>query len=133
MLLGKACALYPESADAHHALGLLVRRKQAEQGVRELARAAELAPGNSHYAYAYALGLTSTRQLDRALATLSDARVRFPENRQIESTLATPRALCAYLGLPIRGSERDLMGSSGPAAEIHPGSSRFQMSSSASR
>ena len=62
-LLRKACALYPESADAHHALGLaLVRRKQAEQGVRQLARAAELAPGNSHYAYAYGVGLYSTRQ-----------------------------------------------------------------------
>ena len=33
VLLRKACALYPESADAHHALGLaLVRRKQARAG-----------------------------------------------------------------------------------------------------
>ncbi len=95
-LLRKACALYPESADAHHALGLaLVRRKQAEQGVRQLARAAELAPGNSHYAYAYGVGLYSTRQLERALATLSDARARFPDNRQIQATL---RALCADRG-----------------------------------
>lgn len=83
-----ACALYPESADAHHALGMaLVRRKQAEQGVRELARAAELAPSNSAYAYAYGVGLYSTRQLDRALATLRDAGARFPQNRQIQATL----------------------------------------------
>jgi tetratricopeptide (TPR) repeat protein len=92
-LLGQACTIYPESADVHHALGLaLVRRKQHEQGVRHLARAAELAPGNSHYAYAYGVGLYSTHQLDRALATLKDARARFPENAQIDATL---RALCA--------------------------------------
>ena len=95
-LLRKACALYPESADAHHALGLtLVRRKQAEQGVRQLARAAELAPRNSHYAYAYGVGLYSTHQPDRARATLRDALARFPENRQIQATL---RALCTDRG-----------------------------------
>jgi predicted CXXCH cytochrome family protein len=92
-LLRKACALYPSSADAHFALGmLLVRRKEVTAGVSELGRASELDPNNSHYAYAYAVGLHSTREDDRALATLSDARARFPDNGPIQTAL---RALCA--------------------------------------
>ncbi|MES1205937.1 MAG: tetratricopeptide repeat protein, partial [Pseudomonadota bacterium] len=92
-LLRKACALYPDSADAHFALGmLLVRRNDVEAGVSELGRASALAPNNSRYAYAYGVGLHSTRQDERALATLSEARARFPENAPIEAVL---RALCA--------------------------------------
>ncbi len=99
-LLRKACALYPESADAHFALGmLLVRRKEITTGVSELGRANELAPNNSHYAYAYGVGLHSTRQDERALATLSDARARFPDNAPIQAAL---RALCADSGGPTR-------------------------------
>ena len=83
-LLRKALALYPESADAHFALGmLLVRRQEVMAGVSELGRANELAPDNSQYAYAYGVGLHSTRQDERALATLSGARTRFPDNAPI--------------------------------------------------
>jgi tetratricopeptide (TPR) repeat protein len=103
-LLRKACALYPESADAHFALGmLLVRRKEVTGGVSELGRANALAPNNSHYAYAYGVGLHSTRQDERALATLSDARTRFPDNAPIQAAL---RALCADGGGPA-GARRD--------------------------
>jgi predicted CXXCH cytochrome family protein len=99
-LLRKACALYPDSADAHFALGmLLVRRKEVPAGVSELGRANELAPNNSHYAYAYGVGLHSTRQDERALATLSDARTRFPDNAPIQAAL---RAVCADGGGPDR-------------------------------
>lgn len=92
-LLRKACALYPDSADAHFALGmLLVRRKEIAAGVSELGRASELGPNNSHYAYAYAVGLHSTREDDRALSTLSAARTRFPGNAQIEAAL---QAICS--------------------------------------
>jgi len=97
-LLRKACGLYPDSADAHFALGmLLVRRQQVTAGVSELGRANELAPNNSHYAYAYGVGLHSTRQDQRALVTLSDARTRFPDNGPIQAAL---RALCAEGGGP---------------------------------
>jgi len=51
-----------------------------------------LAPNNSHYAYAYGVALHSTRQDDRALATLSDALTRFPDNAPIQAAL---RALCS--------------------------------------
>ena len=92
-LLRKACALYPGSADAHFALGmLLVRRNEVIAGVNELGRANELAPYNSQYAYAYGVGLHSTRQDERALATLSEAGRRFPDNAPIQAAL---RALCA--------------------------------------
>jgi predicted CXXCH cytochrome family protein len=92
-LLRKACALYPDSADAHFALGmLLVRRRNVAAGVSELGRANQLAPNNSQYAYAYGVGLHSTQQDERAVATLSDARLRFPDNAPIQAAL---RALCA--------------------------------------
>ena len=92
-LLRKACDLYPDSADAHFALGMvLVRRKDVTSGVTELGRANALAPNNSHYAYAYGVALHSTRQDDRALATLSDALTRFPDNAPIQAAL---RALCS--------------------------------------
>jgi predicted CXXCH cytochrome family protein len=99
-LLRKACALYPDSADAHFALGmLLVRRQEIAAGVGELGRANTLAPNNSQYAYAYAVGLHSTRQDGRALAALSDARARFPDNAPIAAAL---RALCAEPSGPSR-------------------------------
>ncbi len=86
--LRKAAALYPDSADAHFALGmLLVRRQELRLGVNELGRARELAPNNSAYAYAYAVGLHSTGQTQRALATLTDARLRFPDNAPIQAAL----------------------------------------------
>ena len=99
-LLRKACALYPDSADAHFALGmLLVRRQEIAAGVGELGQANALAPNNSQYAYAYAVGLHSTHQDGRALAALSDARARFPDNAPIAAAL---RALCAEPGGPSR-------------------------------
>jgi tetratricopeptide (TPR) repeat protein len=91
-LLRKACTLYPESAEAHFALGmLLVRRKEVTAGVSELGRANALAPNNSHYAYAYGVGLLSTQQKERALATLGDARTRFPDNAPIQAALRALR------------------------------------------
>ena len=99
-LLRKARALYPDSADAHFALGmLLVRRQEIAAGVGELGQANTLAPNNSQYAYAYAVGLHSTHQDGRALAALSDARARFPDNAPIAAAL---RALCAEPGGPPR-------------------------------
>ena len=97
-LLRKAGALYPDSADAHFALGMaLVRRGAIVDGVRELGRATALAPDNSRYAYAYGVGLHSTHEDERALATLGDARARFPDDGPIRTAL---EALCAGAGHP---------------------------------
>lgn len=96
VLLRKGCTVYPESAEAHFALGMaLVRRKQADAGVSELGRAAALAPTNSQYAYAYAVGLHSTNHEASALGTLSAARARFPDNANIAAAL---RSICAAGG-----------------------------------
>ena len=92
-LLTRALTLYPEAASVHHALGLLrVRRKQMAEAISELARAAQLSPDNSNYAYVYAVGLYSTGQVAPALSVLDQARARFPANVQIKSAL---QAYCA--------------------------------------
>jgi Tfp pilus assembly protein PilF len=87
-LLIRASALYPEAASVHHALGLLrVRQKQTDEAIPELARAAQLSPDNSNYAFVYAVGLYSTGQVASALSVLDRARTRFPANAQIQSAL----------------------------------------------
>jgi Tfp pilus assembly protein PilF len=92
-LLRKASALYPDSANAHFALGLLlVRAKRLDQALPELQRATGLAPGNSYYAYAYGVGLYSSGQVQPALSVLSEAQSQFPANRQIQAAL---QAYCA--------------------------------------
>ena len=99
-LLRKACALYPESADAHFALGmLLVRRKEVAAGVSELGRASAAGAEQQPLRLCLRRGLHSTRQDERALATLSEARARFPDNAPIQAAL---RALCADGGRPAR-------------------------------
>ena len=69
-----------------------VRRKQMAEAISELARAAQLSPDNSNYAYVYAVGLYSTGQVTSALSVLDQARARFPANVQIQSAL---QAYCA--------------------------------------
>jgi predicted CXXCH cytochrome family protein len=94
-LLSRAAALYPDAAAAHFALGLLrVRQKRHAEAATELARAAQLAPDNSSYAYVHAVALYSTGQTSPALSKLSEAGMRFPANLQIRSALA---AYCAEL------------------------------------
>jgi len=51
----------PQSADLHHALGLLhIRGKHLEDALGELRRAAELGPDNPRYPYVHALVLKET-------------------------------------------------------------------------
>src|SRR4029434_7787060 len=88
-----ATSLYPDSADAHLALGLLrVRQKRTGGAIPELARAVQLAPNNSNYAYVYAVGLYSTGEVDSAFSVLEKAQARFPANAQIENAV---QAYCA--------------------------------------
>jgi predicted CXXCH cytochrome family protein len=87
-LLTRAVSLYPDSADAHLALGLLrVRQKRTTEAIPELARAAQLAPTNSNHAYVYAVGLYSTGDVDSAFSVLEKARARFPGNAQIQDAI----------------------------------------------
>jgi len=92
-LLRKAMAIYPDSADVHYALGLLlVRTKHYPAAMIELKQAKTLAPLNSQYIYVYAIGLYSTGSTQEAIAALAQARAQFPANPQISSALL---AYCA--------------------------------------
>ena len=92
-LLRKAISIYPDSADAHYALGLLlVRVKNYPEAMRELKQATSLAPLSSQYAYVYAIGLYSTGSIGQAMSVLLQARDQFPANPSINA------ALYAYCG-----------------------------------
>jgi predicted CXXCH cytochrome family protein len=88
VLLRRAEALYPEAADVHYALGLLLARaKRIPDAVTELALAAQLAPDDSNYAYVYGVSLYTAGRVDAALSVLAAARSRFPADARIGSAL----------------------------------------------
>jgi len=92
-LLRKAIVSYPDSPDAHYALGLLlVRAESYTAAMAELKQAQALAPLNSQYAYVYAIGLYSSGSITQAFSVLAQAREQFPANTQITSAL---QAYCA--------------------------------------
>ena len=87
-LLREALAIAPDSADAHHALGLLlVRQRQLSAALIELERAATLAPEQARYVYVYAVALDSAGEPDRAREVLETARQRHPEDGSLEAFL----------------------------------------------
>lgn len=78
----------PESADLHHALGLLYTRgKRPDAALIELARAADLAPDNSRYGYVYAL--KETGHVNAALGALGAAYKHTPADRDVLLALVT--------------------------------------------
>jgi Flp pilus assembly protein TadD len=80
----------PQSAELHHALGLLrVRQQRLPEALDALARAAALAPEQPRLAYVYAVALHSTGGRERALSVLADAQQRHPGDREILLALAT--------------------------------------------
>ncbi|WP_371089950.1 cytochrome c3 family protein [Bradyrhizobium sp. WSM2254] len=71
-----------QNASIHHALGLaLVRQKRNESALDELRLAAVLDPGQSRYAYVYAVGLHTAGRRDDALAVLKTSLGRHPNDR----------------------------------------------------
>jgi tetratricopeptide (TPR) repeat protein len=80
------------AADAaiHHALGLLLVRKQRHnEALRELQRAVELQPDEPRYSYVLGVALHSAGKSDQALATLKAANKRHPWDRDVLFALAT--------------------------------------------
>ena len=99
----------PDSADLHHALGLLeVRAGQLGAAVPELARAAELAPDNARYAYAYALAEQAHGEVDAAIQTLDRALERHPGNRDIGLALISINAEAGHRDAAIEHAEAHL-------------------------
>ncbi|HXV37282.1 MAG TPA: tetratricopeptide repeat protein [Myxococcota bacterium] len=79
-----------ESAELRHALGLaLVRARRSDEARAELARASELAPEISRYAYAYGVALHSAGAAQRARAVLEEAQRRHPGDPDLLAALAT--------------------------------------------
>jgi predicted CXXCH cytochrome family protein len=73
-----------------HALGLsLVRAGRRDDAVRELERAATLAPEVARFGYAWAVALHSTGDSDRAIAVLQATLSRHPTDRDSLIALAT--------------------------------------------
>jgi predicted CXXCH cytochrome family protein len=78
-LLHQAVQRNPDSALAHHSLGLsLVRQRRLNDALSELGRAAELEPGIARYGYVYAVALDQAQRKPEALRTLDDVLKRHP-------------------------------------------------------
>ncbi|MCP5070231.1 MAG: tetratricopeptide repeat protein [bacterium] len=89
-VLRQALTHHPDSADALHALGLLlVRHGKLDQALVSLERASILAPGNPRYAYAHGIALSSTGDLEAGLDVLARAHERHPGNPDLLVALAT--------------------------------------------
>jgi len=88
--LRQGLAQAADSADLHHALGLLqVRNKDSAAALASLKRATELAPANPRYAYVYALALKEHGEPRDALQVLKAAYDQDPANRDLLIALIT--------------------------------------------
>lgn len=89
-LLRIAVSAAPDSAEAHHAYGLLlVRRGRLQDALAELKDAYELSPRNARYAYVYGVALSSAGQPEAASSVLYEAHQRFPRDTDILFALTT--------------------------------------------
>ena len=92
-LVRRAIELAPDSAEAQHALGLLlVRRHQLAPALDALRRAAELAPDDPRFTSVYAIALQSTGDPARAVAVLEAFRARRPGDRSVAELIDQLRA-----------------------------------------
>jgi Flp pilus assembly protein TadD len=87
-VLHDAIGQYPESGDAHHAMGLLyVRTGRVKDAAAELQQAALLSPNNAQYAMVYALALLKIGKQSEGIQVLHSAARRFPDNAEIRQAL----------------------------------------------
>ena len=95
------------NAEAHHALGLLlVRRQQKQEALASFQRAATLRPDDSRYEYVYAVALHSYAKTGDALTVLERALARRPDDRQLLTALVTVNQAAGRLGAARRYVER---------------------------
>ncbi len=81
-------AAAPDSADLHHALGLArVRARRMDAALADLARAAELAPANTRFAYVHAVALDSAGRTPEAVTVLEATSRRNPGDREVLTAL----------------------------------------------
>ncbi|MCP5208867.1 MAG: hypothetical protein H7A01_16860 [Hahellaceae bacterium] len=88
-ILRQAIVVVPNSAAAHHALGLLlVRKSKLDSALTHLKFAAENAVDDPQFIYVYAVALNSTGQTKQAILILQGAHNRFSGNVDILAALA---------------------------------------------
>jgi predicted CXXCH cytochrome family protein len=89
-VLREGLALMESDAALHHALGLtLVRQQRHGEALTELRTATLSAPGNTRFAYVYAVGLHSQDRRTEALAVLEKALELAPNDIELLSALAS--------------------------------------------
>jgi predicted CXXCH cytochrome family protein len=89
-VLRQALSQMSDDPELHHALGLnLVRQRFAADALVELARAAEIAPGNARFTYVYAVALNSAGRADEAINILEASLARHPADRDTLFALIT--------------------------------------------
>jgi tetratricopeptide (TPR) repeat protein len=83
-LLKSALEFAPDNGDARYALGLLmVRLDRLNEAVEQLHLATQLAPGQPHYIYVYAVAVQTAGDLAGAIMVLDEGLSRFPEDREL--------------------------------------------------
>ena len=89
-LLRSVLVEFPRSAELHHVLGLsLVRQGRLEEALELFAKAVELQPDVSRYAYVYAVALHDSGREDRSIEVLEMAHDEMPADSDILSALVS--------------------------------------------
>ncbi len=87
-LLREGVSIVADDPSLHHSLGLLlVRQKRMQESIKQLKRAAELAPDQSRYSYVFALALQGIGSTDQAVRVLEQVLERDAVNREIRMAL----------------------------------------------
>ena len=80
----------PESASAHHALGLLmIRTGGQKEALHHLRKASIREPENARYSYVYGVALNSLEMSGQAISVLRKALIHNPYDRDLLVSLAT--------------------------------------------
>lgn len=88
-ILRDALAAHGDAADLHHALGLvLVRRQRSGEALDALRRATELAPQEPHYLYVQGVAVHDLVDAGAGLALLQEGLQRFPDDRELLQAMA---------------------------------------------
>ncbi|MBK5969395.1 MULTISPECIES: tetratricopeptide repeat protein [Thiorhodovibrio] len=109
----------PDDADLLHALGLLeIRTKHLPAAVELLGRAAAQAPEQPRYAYVHALAQEANGDPRAAIATLTAATDRHPNNAEIALALVSLNAKAGYRDAAITWAERYLAHFPDPSGQV---------------
>lgn len=81
---GRTLEVAPRNADVHHALGLLlIRRNRVPEAMSALKESVKLSPDNTRYSYVYAVALNDTGEKSESIRVLEEAHKRRPADREV--------------------------------------------------